>query len=345
MLGVIHAQQLSELKRAIDYRAGGISGPIDQIRERLLDILADVEANLDFAHEDIEFLNHSELVSRLTQLQLEVDEIRQHLAQRTQAGDRPQVMLIGPANAGKSTLFNALIGSQAALVSEQIGTTRDVITAEQNWHGQPLELIDTAGLLEESQSADMFQPLADAKREELLRDSAIILWCHASDQPHPKSEQRANLLASCPHATLIEIRTKSDLLSDRHVASQKLSTDASQRSHDDEVITLGNLTAFASNCEESSVVIEQLASLKQRVAELLATRNQPSSDEMLARVRNSLQAVSHLLLEARVLVEETGFELVAGVLREATIELGHITGKIYTEDLLDRVFSRFCIGK
>ncbi len=130
VLGVIDAERPAQLDAALEQLAGGLSGPVLAMRDRLLDLVAHLEANLDFTEEpDVNPLGRTTLAAELDRA---ADDL-ENLAQRFRARDRPltlpRVVLVGPANAGKSRLFNALAGRDRAIVSPQAGTTRDYLTA------------------------------------------------------------------------------------------------------------------------------------------------------------------------------------------------------------------------
>jgi tRNA modification GTPase len=127
VLGVIDAADRRQLQTALSQLAGGFSQPLVQLRSGLLDLLADLEAGLDFTEEDIRFVSTDELQNRVSTAAAELERLSSQLGNRSVAGRLPRVVLAGPPNVGKSSLFNALIGSGAAIVSPQAGTTRDYL--------------------------------------------------------------------------------------------------------------------------------------------------------------------------------------------------------------------------
>jgi tRNA modification GTPase len=135
VLGVVDAHDHAELASALDQLAGGLSGPIGRIREDLLLLLADLEAELDFVDEDIEFVPRDQVLARLERAHDYLASLQSQSLERMRSTGRPRVVLAGLPNAGKSTLFNALVGRDAALVSAVQGTTRDYLSAELDWHG------------------------------------------------------------------------------------------------------------------------------------------------------------------------------------------------------------------
>jgi tRNA modification GTPase len=152
VLGVIDARDRGDLDAALDQLAGGLSRPLHQLREELLDVLAELEAGLDFVEEDIEFISRDALRGRLESAQEIVAVTLAQLSARDVRTEVPRVAITGPPNAGKSSLFNVLVerfgcgGAAQSIVSPQPGATRDYVGARLNLHGVACEIIDTAGI-------------------------------------------------------------------------------------------------------------------------------------------------------------------------------------------------------
>ncbi len=145
VLGVVDAADRRQLNTALAQLAGGLSHPLRALRDDLLDLLADLEAGLDFAEEDIRFVSSDELDRRLSAAGTQLKQLASRLATRGETSEAPRVTLAGAPNVGKSSLFNALVRRSAALVSPQPGTTRDYLVARIDVGGLAIELVDTAG--------------------------------------------------------------------------------------------------------------------------------------------------------------------------------------------------------
>ena len=129
VLGVIHADSETSLQTALQQLAGGLHLPVRQLRQHLIDLLADLEAGLDFVEEDIEFISQETICQRLQEAQAKIRVMLVQMENRLLQHARPSVALMGLPNAGKSSLFNALCGREAAIVADLAGTTRDFVRA------------------------------------------------------------------------------------------------------------------------------------------------------------------------------------------------------------------------
>jgi len=322
VLGVIDATGEQELQTALEQLAGGISQSMLLMRRDLLELLAEVEAGLDFVEEHLEFVSRDEIARRLTAGRDMVAQLVRQSRQRMHAGERPRVVLAGLPNAGKSTLFNHLLGQEHALVSPIPGTTRDYLTGL--WHCQELavDLIDTAGW---ELAADEIGEAMQHFRHDQLTRADVIVWCTAVDITEGErlldDQHRAALRQIA--RTLLPIETKCDV---RQTAEQGSVFAVSVR-------TGVGLTAL------THAIHAQLVDP--------AARERSWLGSSAARCEQSLLSAEEALSHAVHLAEQStsGEELIAGELRLALEHLGEIVGVVYTDDLLDRIFSKFCIGK
>jgi tRNA modification GTPase len=312
VLGVIDARDKAELETSLAQLAGGLAQPLHSLRSRLLDLLAHLEAGLDFVDEDIEFISREQLCSELSAAAGEVQAVAERLQSRGEAGRLPRVVLIGRPNAGKSSLLNALAGGEAALVSPIAGTTRDFVAARVNFEGIACLLIDTAG-----EASDAEEPIAAAAqlamRQQAEQADLRVLCVDASNPGSPAASDVND------GKMQLVVWTKCDLMA---APSGKLAT--------------------------SSRMGQGLDELRRAIAAKLRTA--VPEDSAVAgtaeRCRDSLRTAADALARAREAAQAgRGEELVAAEVRAALDELGQVVGAVYTEDVLDRVFSRFCIGK
>jgi tRNA modification GTPase len=309
--GIIAAGSRDELKQALAQLAGGVSRPLHKLRDDLLDLLAQIEAGLDFAEEDIRFVETEELLHRLAGAMARVTLLLKQFDQRAVSGSVFRVVLVGRPNAGKSSLFNALGGSPAALVSPEPGTTRDYLIRTLSMDGVAVELVDTAGL---RGGTDEVERQAQALGREQTGRADLLLVCLEAGWAMTEAEE--NLLGQGePPALLVE--TKCDLKDP----------------------ALGGLAT-------SVVTAAGLARLRSVLAERARAHSRPALAPSLSRCRHHVvTCLDHLRQAHRIVLEEEPPELLALELRGALDQLGEMVGAVYTDDLLDRIFSRFCIGK
>ena len=316
VLGIIEAEDHQELEVALRQLAGGLSGQLAQQRGELIDLLADLEAGLDFTDEDIEFVSREQLLVRLATIRERIAGLKDQAETRIESHGRQRIVLAGLPNAGKSTLLNALAGRTAALTAASAGTTRDFLEADVDFDGLALTLVDTAGWQTDE---DPVQAAAARQRKDQLETAALVIWCTPADLVDPEQESRARRRVEQARPPVLAIQTRSDLSDGTGDRSDRLRLCAPRG--------------------------EGLPELRQAIAEALS---QPQSGQLhlvgstAARVANSLTRTDAALQAAATADSE---ELVAIELHEALEHLGQILGSVYTDDVLDRVFARFCIGK
>jgi tRNA modification GTPase len=350
VLGVIDAADRRQLDSALAQLAGGLTRPLSSLRDQLLNLLADLEAGLDFAEEDIRFVAHDELERRLASAADDVARLLDQMRSREQTGTAPRVVLVGEPNAGKSSLFNALVGSTGALVSPIPGTTRDYVRARLELGGIFCELIDTAGLDGEP-TVDAVATAAQRMTREQSEQAELQLVCIDSTRlPRPHSRSPSPLTGE-GRLAVSSSNGGEGVARQADAGSQVMAAVNTPR-----LVVLTKCDLSAAECQvkdtiaTSSIACVGLDELKAAIRDRLATTDESSSISVVAgtvrRCRESLCLAFDALARARKLTaDQSGEELIAAELRGGLVEVGKIVGAIYTDDLLDRIFSRFCIGK
>jgi tRNA modification GTPase len=321
VLGVIEASNPAQLHAALEQLAGGLSGPILGLRDHLLDVVAHLEANLDFTEEpDVDPLGRAALAADLDRSSAELTLLARRLGDRENPESHPRIVLVGPPNVGKSRLFNAMLGRDRAIVSPQAGTTRDYLSALCDCNGLTVELVDTAGI---EIAGDPITNQAQALRALQTEQADLLLDCRSGELPGLAANEPAS------GRPRLAVWTKGDLMKDER-----------------------RKTEDGSNCVElvvtSAATGMGLDELRSAIAR--AIRNRLTEDNLPAgtgaRCRGSLQlAESSLRRASESVLSGAGDELVAFDLRAAVDELGKVVGAVVTDDVLDRIFRRFCIGK
>ena len=311
---VIEAGTDADLRAALAQLAGGVSRPLDALRDDLLNLLADVEAALDFADEDIQFVGKADTLARVGSAVQQLDAVRQRLDDRGVSGRPVRVALVGAPNAGKSSLFNALAGGEA-LVSATPGTTRDYLTAPLTLAGVALELADTAGW---QAATDTIEEQAQRLGREQTTSADVIVWC----DEHSAFSEADDARLTATGAALLKVRTKCDLPTEPRPEGSY------------------------SMLRASTLAPGGLAALRAALSDIAVSVVRPALAPSQSRCRHHVLACLERLGEARDhAAGDDPPELLAHALRGALDALGEMTGAVHTDDLLDRVFSRFCIGK
>jgi tRNA modification GTPase len=325
VLGVIDATDRERLDAALEQLAGNVSRPLREVRDRLLDLLADIEAGLDFVDEDIEFIDDAAIARGLRESREVIDAVAKQLRGRHRATAIPDVVLRGLPNVGKSSLLNALAGRDVAIVSDIAGTTRDVVWHELEIGEGRIRLIDTAGIEEERDEIARQSGELGRKSE---REGALTLVCVDCGDADESVGVGGSVGVGSSTASRLMVATRCDREVDR--------------------VRLGRLRQ-AGWVLTSAATGEGLGALRRRIVAALG--GQVAGEELgvaatAARCGDAIgRASAGLANAAELLDRRAGHEWVAGEIRVALQAIGEVTGEIYTDDILDRVFSRFCIGK
>ncbi|MDR0335693.1 MAG: tRNA uridine-5-carboxymethylaminomethyl(34) synthesis GTPase MnmE [Planctomycetaceae bacterium] len=322
VLGVIEAPSQHVLKIALQQLAGGMTLPVQQVRNTLVETLAHLEAGLDFPDEDIEFITRLELSSVLRLVRERMELLQQRMTKRGYSNEYPRVVLLGLPNAGKSTLFNTLLQTQQAIVSPTPGTTRDYLEAGMVLEGLRCILVDTAGIGVCSVENEIDETAQQLSRQ-VAEQSDLIIYCFDDS-----SKKLANPFGF-GEAKVLFVRTKSDLNNLDH--------------------------SFLNESETWEVAVssrtgEGIDLLRATVAQHLRAM---ASDNMLRstvlRCRDSVSGAIRLLEQASAMCDSQDHffdeSILALQIRSVLETLGLIDGSVYTDEILNEIFSRFCIGK
>jgi tRNA modification GTPase len=303
---LVAAANESQVRAAAAQASGQLSEKVRALREPLLELRAEMEGELDFPDE-------AEATRGVPQRLAESLAAAQKLA-RAAAGVSlvrrgARVALFGPVNAGKSTLFNALLGREQALVDAEPGTTRDVLEAPWELDGLAVTLLDTAGLSARPGRLEA-QGIARAREEVRRADLALLL-----EPPGTDEEEARRWVEDAAPVQVLRVRCKADLL------------DA------------------ADSLAVSGMTGQGLVSLRRRVAEAVWAGAAQGARAAMDRHAEALRRVCEALERAASAAQRSTLEVVSGEVGLALAALAQLTGEDVSEALLDAVFRRFCIGK
>lgn len=331
---VIQARSDAQLRASEALLHGELSKRTISLRDNLKELLALLEAEIDFVEEPIEFISRRERVRRIDGVLDEISVLLRDSLSAERLDVCPQVMLVGPPNAGKSTLFNALTGMDRAMASVTAGTTRDVLSAPVKLADGEVLLLDSAGLMMGGNGhEDVIVRAEAAARRALTSADLILIVVDIRDEPGHVLHELRKELAGRPMVTLAN---KIDLV------------DLARR--EDCLLRWG---ANAEVMPISAASGEGLTALREALNMKLMTHAESHGSEILAlsnRQRAALCEAADALMRAQRLCDEADStcdrsELAAIELRDAVNALSLLVGEVTTEDLLSEVFSKFCIGK
>lgn len=344
---LINAQSDTQLRAARRMMAGHWSGRILTLRGQLAELLGLVEAGIDFAEEPIEFISDADLVWRLKELSATLDDVRATGVDPEVFHPLPRILLLGPPNAGKSSLMNRLSGMDRAICSATAGTTRDVLGAPIELPGAEALLLDAAGI-DDSPDEIAVQArqfaIATAETADLV---CVVLDAHAIQggglsgfnsflELLPPANQPADRRTCATLSPSLIALNKSDLLDELAL------TKAAQQLFCRFPVPIVPVSARTG---------AGLGDLRAEMSRALYSRETTVTDESAefsGRQRARLAAAAGSIERAIELVANSHArqtELLAFELREATEAIADVTGQVTTEDLLGRIFANFCIGK
>lgn len=319
---LIHARTELAAAAANEQLRGRLSQRINQLRDDLMHILAHIEAHIDFPDEDIVPDTREQLLGRLERGVAFMDELLRTANEGQILRRGIRAAIVGRPNAGKSSLLNQLLGHDRAIVSPVAGTTRDTIEETANIRGLPVVFIDTAGL---RQSGDTIEQEGIRRSHDTMAKAELIL--HVFDAGEPFAAEDEGYLARFAQKKRIIVRNKVDLPS-RLEFPTKLKTP---------VVDICCLTGRG--IEALKDAIKDLVWAGDITAGMLQVMINSRHQDALRRGREAAERTWAALRD------DLPLDLVAIDLRIAANAVGEIVGKTTTEDLLDSIFSQFCIGK
>lgn len=331
--GSIRAQSDTQLRATRKMMDGALSKQIQDTRNELAEMMALVEADIDFAEESIDFITPEELNTKLNAIHQQLQKLITNSVSIERFDVLPRILLLGPPNAGKSSLMNCLSGTSRAICATVAGTTRDILSAPVNLGRSEAILLDTAGV---DQSEDDI--IAQARKMTLSEAQLVDLLCVVIDGSKPIAHHFMDTLKTLDINRIVLVINKIDI-------ARKQPLDLLYRAM--EQLNVGPICSVSAITEENIDVLRQLLSqsLGNQVTTTLseAVMINERQQSAITEAMESLARGMALSAQARETIDCA--DVLAFELRESLDQLGNVTGEVTTEDLLGQVFANFCIGK
>ena len=323
---LIASQNAASHQIAMNQMRGGFSSELQALRSELINFASLVELELDFSEEDVEFANRAQMKNLILQILKVITRLINSFELGNVIKNGIPVVIAGKPNVGKSTLLNALLNEERAIVSEIAGTTRDTIEDEVSLQGLRFRFIDTAGIRE---TDDVIEAKGVARSMEKINSSAVILYVYDASQTS-LSELQTIIAEFKPiieknNSTLFLVENKSD----KNTAAPY------------EIEGLSNI-------QISALLKTGMQTLENKLVKLVDVAALESGQSIVSNLRHAeaLQNAATALEKVLNGIDNPiTSDFLAIDIKQALYHLGEITGSISTDDLLDNIFSKFCIGK
>lgn len=324
VVDVINAKTDKEAKVSLKQLKGNLSSEITEIRKIIISLLADIEATIDYPEYDIEEVTNKKILDTLIQVEAKLDSMEKSFENGKIIRDGIKTAIIGRPNAGKSSLLNVILKEERAIVTDIEGTTRDTIEEYIQIDGIPLKIIDTAGI---RNARDEVEKIGVKKAIEIAKDSDIVIAIF--DITRELNDEDEQILKLVKEKNAIIVLNKIDL---------NLNANINKIEEDNKPIVKIS-TKTKEGIEELYNKISEIYQLKEIAnnGELIVSNNRHKK-----LIKN---AKDNLKIAKQTIIDKMPIDIISGNLKEIIEELGKITGETVTEDVINEIFSKFCLGK
>ncbi len=315
IIGEINAETEGELKSSLQITNGRLAEKILTEQEKLKTLLAEMEVGMDYPDETEEAKLKSDIKKTLKEIEMQIDEILNDSQSAKYLKNGINVALVGKTNVGKSSIMNALLGENRAIVTDIKGTTRDSITESFLYNGIKINLIDTAGIRE---TEDVVESIGIEKSKESLANADIVLFVlDGSEKENQEDKEIESMLAGKKVITIINKTDKKRLVGHKE-----------------------------NEIEVSALTNKNITNLKQKIVDMVIEQNIDTNALVLTNERHvTILKDARVLLEEILLRENLTLDVVSMMVKKVWLTLGKITGNTENEDIINLIFSKFCLGK
>ena len=326
VIDVINAKSEKEAKTGIKQLEGVLSKKIKEIKQEILDVIVNVDVSIDYPEYDVEDVTNAEISSMLDSVQVKLENLEKSFDNGKLIKEGIKTAIIGKPNAGKSSLLNAILKEDRAIVTEYEGTTRDTIEEFVNIEGVPLKLIDTAGIRD---AKDEVEKIGIKKSKEIANDADLVIAIFDSSRDLTKED--IEILDITKNKKSIILLNKSDL------NSVLTENDSRFKEITENVIKISALNG--EGLEKLYSLISKMFSLEEINVD---------NDVIITNLRhkNLISRAIENVKKAKDTVEQNmPIDIIAIFVKDILEDLGNITGEIVTDDIINEIFAKFCLGK
>lgn len=326
VIDVINAKSEREAKTGIKQLEGMLSKKINEIKQEILDVMVNVDVSIDYPEYDVEEVTYQEISNMLTSVKEKLEKLEKSFDNGKLIKEGIKTAIIGKPNAGKSSLLNAILKEDRAIVTEYEGTTRDTIEEFVNIEGIPLKLIDTAGI---RNAKDEVEKIGIAKSREIAKEADLIIAIFDSTKElSPEDLEILNLIKGKKSIVILNKIDLNAILSENDDRFTNVS---------DNILKLSALNG--KGLEKLYETISKMFSLNEINLdnEIVITnlRHKNLISKALINVKKSEEAIE----------QNMPVDIIAIFIKDILEDLGNITGDVVTDDIINEIFSKFCLGK
>ncbi len=326
VIDVINAKSEKEVQAGIKQLEGGLSKEISAIKQEILDVMVNIEVAIDYPEYDVEEVTNNEIINMLDSVENKLNKLEKSFDNGKILKEGIKTAIIGKPNAGKSSLLNRILKEDRAIVTEFEGTTRDTIEEFVNINGIPLKLIDTAGI---RNAKDEVEKIGIHKSKEIAKNADLIIAIF--DASKPLSKEDKEILEIIKGKKVIILLNKIDLQQKLH------KEDKDFREVTDSILEISAL---------NNIGIDDVYAEITKLFEI--NEINIDNDLVITNIRHKNlihQAIESIKKTKETMKEKMPIDIVTVYIKQILEDLGNITGEFVTEDIINEIFSKFCLGK
>ena len=326
VIDVINAKSEKEAKTGIKQLEGVLSKKIKEIKQEILDVMVNVDVSIDYPEYDVEDVTNSQISEMLESVQKKLETLEKSFDNGKLIKEGIKTAIIGKPNAGKSSLLNAILKEDRAIVTEYEGTTSDTIEEFVNIDGVPLKLIDTAGIRD---AKDEVEKIGIKKSKEIANDADLVIAIFDSSKELTKEDiEILNIIKNKKSIVLLNKADLNSVLNENDERFKKIT---------ENVLKISALNG--DGLEKLYALISKMFSLEEINVD---------NDVIITNLRHKnliSKAIENVKKAKKTVEENMPIDIIAIFIKDILEDLGNITGEIVTDDIINEIFSKFCLGK